>query len=242
MRTPAVPARYLAILGAVALSAIAPALWAWGQDGHFLVARLAVAALPPDMPKFFTGAAETLVLLNPEPDTWRDSAEGKLSPALRLGHDPDHFFKFELYSPAALPPDRYSFLEDLRQQGKLARQVGMLPYRAMELFQRVRSGFRRWRAATDPGTSDPKMARFIEARIIEDAGLLGHYIADAAMPLHMSVNPNGWTLEENPRGYTRDNTLHRRFETDFVRARIHDGDVKPLLRETTVASDPFASI
>ena len=31
-------------------------LMAWGQDGHHLVARLAVAGLPSDMPKFFTDA------------------------------------------------------------------------------------------------------------------------------------------------------------------------------------------
>jgi hypothetical protein len=205
---------------------------AWGQDGHKLVARLAIASLPADMPKFFTDAAETLVFLNPEPDAWRDAEEAKFSPALRRGHDSDHFFKFELYSPETLPNDRYSFLEDLRRQNKEAGVVGMLPYRAMELFQRVRVGFRRWR-----NTQDPKTARFLEARIIDDAGLLGHYIADSAMPLHMSVNPNGWEQADNPRGYTQDKTLHRRFESDFVRERVQDVDVKPLMRETRVADN-----
>jgi hypothetical protein len=212
-------------------------LMAWGREGHSLVARVAVAALPSDMPKFFTEAADSLVFLNPEPDIWRDAEEEKLSPALRRGHDSDHFFKLELYSPETLPSDRYNFFEDLRGKGLEPLIVGVLPYRAMELFQRVRIGFRRWR-----NTTDPKTRRFLEARIIDDSGILGHYIADAAQPLHMSVSSNGWTPTDNLNGYTRSNTIHRDFETEFVRARIHDTDVKPLLRETVVVNDGLGYI
>jgi len=220
-----------------ALIVAAPSLLAWSEVGHRMIARLAIASLPTTMPEFFTDASETLMFLNPEPDSWRDAAEEKLSPALRRGHDPDHFFKFELYAPATLPLDRYSFFEELHKQGKDLRQVGMLPYRAIELFQRLRIGFRRWRSA-----QDPKIARLLEARIVDDAGILGHYIADTAMPLHMSVSSNGWALSDNPKGYTRDNTLHRRFETEFVRARISDADVKPVLSDLRVTDDALSYI
>ena len=217
---------------ALLLSLTVSSMDGWGVEGHQLVARLAVASLPADMPAFFRNESERLAFLNPEPDAWRDREEQKLSSALVLGHDGDHIFKFELYSPVTLPPDRYSLIEVLRKEGKEARLVGMLPYRAMELFQRVRVSFRRWRTAPDT-----KTRQFLEARILDDAGILGHYIADGAMPLHLSVNRNGWELAENPRQYTRDNTLHRRFESDFVRARIHEADVRPLVRSVTVVAD-----
>jgi hypothetical protein len=211
--------------------------WSWGGDGHKLIGRLAARNLPADMPAFFTAAEPHLAFLNPEPDAWRDGEEQKSSTALSLGHDPDHIFKFELYAPDVLPPDRYTFIETLTQQGKSPRPVGMLPYRAMELFQRMRVSWRRWRTAADPHTRAS-----LEARIVDDAGILGHYIADSAQPLHMSVNRNGWELADNPRGYTRDNTLHRRFESEFVNAHVTERHVQPLVRPVKVADDGLKEI
>jgi len=197
-----------------------------------MVARLAVVALPQDTPRFLTVEAERLMFLNYEPDAWRDPVEEKISPALRHGHDPDHHFHFELFSPAKLPDDRYAYMEQLGRLGKDPQSVGVLPWRAMELFQRMRVTFRQWRSAPDPAT-----AHSLEARIVDDAGILGHYIADAAEPLHVTVNHNGWELPENPKDYTRDNTLHLRFEDEFVRARIKDRDVGPLMGQLQIVND-----
>src|SRR5262249_50267991 len=183
---------------------------AWGRGGHMLVARLAVKSLPSDMPAFFRDAIDQLQFLNPEPDSWRDQEEQLLSTTLSTGHDPDHIYKFELYAPRELPPDRYSFIADVQKRAQQGRLVGMLPYRSMELFQRIRVSVRPWRSA-----KDPVLRKFLEARIVDDAGILGHYIADATQPMHMSINRNGWEQSDNPRGFTRDNTLHRRFETDY---------------------------
>jgi hypothetical protein len=218
-------ARLLAIGAVMQLVGNVPAN-GWGPDGHYMVARLAVAALPADMPPFIRREVQRLVFLNYEPDAWRDPDEEKLSPALRRGHDPDHHFHLELFSLPDLPPDRYSFFEALHREGKKPAEVGVLPYRAMELFQRVRVSFRQWRS-----TRDKDIAAVLETRILDDAGILGHYIADAAEPLHVTVNHNGWGLSENPEKYTRDNTLHARFEADFIRAHVHDGDVALLIRK-----------
>ena len=46
-------------------------------------------------------------------------------------------------------------------------------------------------------------------------GWLGHYVADAAMPLHESIHHDGWS-GDNPKGYTRDPEIHGRFESYFV--------------------------
>ncbi|HKE20785.1 MAG TPA: hypothetical protein VKB88_00255 [Bryobacteraceae bacterium] len=220
------------LAGLLVLFSSAGAVKAWGPDGHRMVARLAVAALPTDTPRFLTVEAERLMFLNYEPDAWRDPVEEKISPALRHGHDPDHHFWLELFEPPTLPADRYAYFEQVGRLGKDPRSVGVLPWRAMELFQRIRVTFRQWRSGPDPAT-----ARFLEARIIDDAGILGHYIADAAEPLHVTVNHNGWEAPDNPKDYTRDDTLHLRFEDEFVRARIKDSDVRPLLRQLQVVND-----
>lgn len=46
-------------------------------------------------------------------------------------------------------------------------------------------------------------------------GWLGHYVADAAMPLHNSIHHDGWS-GDNPKGYTRDPNIHGRFESQYV--------------------------
>lgn len=46
-------------------------------------------------------------------------------------------------------------------------------------------------------------------------GWVGHYVADAAQPLHNSMHHDGWS-GPNPKGYTRDPDIHGRFESRYV--------------------------
>jgi hypothetical protein len=46
-------------------------------------------------------------------------------------------------------------------------------------------------------------------------GWVGHYAADAAMPLHDSIHHDGW-VGDNPKDYTRDPSIHGRFEDEYV--------------------------
>jgi hypothetical protein len=43
----------------------------------------------------------------------------------------------------------------------------------------------------------------------------GHYVADAAQPLHNSMHHDGWS-GPNPKGYTRDPEIHGRFESRYM--------------------------
>ena len=224
------------------LAIFAPTLlWAWGRDGHRLITRLAVLHLPSDMPAFFTSSAAQLEMLSLAPDEWRDRDESTLAPTLLKDRDPDHFFSWDWYAPATLPPDVYSYADAIRAANRELPRMGTLPYAAMEAFQRMRSDFRQWRktdadltlSATDPSAGDPKtlanQKRFLEARIIADAGMIAHYIGDGSQPLHVTENYNGWKAAGNPRKYTTDTTLHRRFESDYVAARVKDSEVEPVL-------------
>ena len=101
------------------------------------------------------------------------------------------------------------------------RDAGFLPFRIVELYQRVVTEWRMWRAETDP-----ERRGWIEARIINDAGLLGHYVTDGSQPHHTTIHFNGWSPgAANPGAYTEDRRFHARFERDFVEAHVTQPDV-----------------
>src|SRR5262249_27687166 len=95
----------------------------------------------------------------------------------------------------------------------------ILPYRILELSQRLREEFRLWRAATDARTKS-----WIESRIINDAGILGHYVADGSNPHHTTIHFDGW-VGDNPNGYTAARGFHARFESIFVQTHFAAGDL-----------------
>ena len=204
----------------VMVAGAAPARW--GDHGHRISGRVAAERLPPGMPEFFREAAAELEYLNPEPDRWR----GDSLPEMRGAYRYDHFIDLELLPAGVLErADRFAYLAALQREG-VPVDAGLLPFRIVELHQRLTTEFGRWRAATDT-----REREWIERRIIQDAGILGHYVTDGANPHHTSVHHNGWAeAYANPRGYTMDRTFHRRFESEFVGARVAASDV---LREAT---------
>lgn len=198
----------------------------WGDAGHRLTAQASIAALPSDMPEFFRAAGPQLTYLNPEPDRWRNRLESQRDAALDGASAPDHFLDYELIPAASrasalLAKDRYAFADTLRAHGVDPATAGMLPYAILELTQRIRIGFRQWRVATNAQTR-----AWIEARILNDAGVLGHYVADASNPAHTTIHYNGW-VGANPQGYATDNRFHSRFESAYVERNIRLSDVQP---------------
>lgn len=194
----------------------------WGGDGHEMAARAATEVLPADMPSFFREAADQLVWLDPEPDRWRNRNFRAMDEAWSY----DHYIDFENIPEGALDaPDRFAFLDALyaAELGRPARDGGFLPYRIIELYQRLTSLWARWHAA--PPGSDER--GWIEQRILNDAGILGHYVTDGSQPHHTTIHFNGWASgSPNPNGYTDDRGFHARFETAFVSAHVEYSDVR----------------
>jgi len=192
----------------------------WGFVGHEMAAAVAVAALPAEMPGFFRDAGPQLVHLNPEPDRWRVWEQREMDQAFSY----DHYVDLENLPDGALDaPDRFEYLAMLydAELAKPERDGGFLHFRIVELYQRLVSGWRRWRAE-----ENAERREWIEERIVNDAGILGHYVTDASQPHHTTIHFNGWDLETpNPEGYTRDNRFHARFERFFVEAHVTRGDV-----------------
>ncbi|CAN5517562.1 hypothetical protein BH23BAC4_BH23BAC4_16350 [soil metagenome] len=213
------PIRHFLLLALPALlllpGASAPTAALWGADGHRMIGQVAAETLPADMPAFFRGAAAQLSYLNPEPDRWRSRDERDLDPAMDNAHTAEHYINFErLPEGALLAPHRFAYLDSLREAGIETPGPGLLPYRILEMTQRMRVAFRQWRAE-----QDPEVRAFIEARIINDAGILGHYVADGSNPHHTTIHFNGWA-GDNPHGYTTERTFHSRFESVYVRHNV----------------------
>ena len=200
-----------------------------------MIGRVAAEELPADMPAFFRDAAPQLAYLNPEPDRWRTSRDDTtLAGAMGPYYAADHYVDLE-YVPAGglKAPTRYAFADSLRKAGQDPAKVGALPYRIMELTDRLRREFSLWRHAPDATTR-----RYIEERIINDAGILGHYVADGSNPHHTTIHHNGW-VGENPKGYSTDRTMHGRFESEYVRTHMQPSDFTMLVRDTPHVMTPF---
>lgn len=210
----------------------------WGADGHEMVAAVAAAGLPGDVPAFFRDAAPQLAWLNPEPDRWRGAESRAMDEAFKY----DHYIDLENVPAGALEaPDRFEFIEALYAAGveEPEQAVGFLPFHILELYQRVENGFRRWRVA---GSDDER--RWIQERIINDAGILGHFVADAAQPHHTTIHFNGWNRDTpNPRGFTTSDDFHWRFESLFVRSHITLDELAPRVPAgARTLADPRAAI
>jgi len=213
----------------IALLATQPA-WGWGSDGHRMINRLAAEYLPPDVPAFLRNgnALDTLEYLGPEPDRWRNKAEQELSDTQAA----DHFIDLEysdLISP--LPRKRYDFIRDLAAIQLMhptlpltPEKVGLQPWQVEEVWQRLKVDLREYRklVAANQDTHP------VQTAILFDAGWLGHYVGDGSMPLHTSMQYNGWN-GPNPNHYTTEHHIHSQFETAFVSANIKPSDVAPLV-------------
>lgn len=204
--------------------------FAWGMDGHMLINRLAAQNLPSDMPAFIrSGAAvDAIEYYGPEPDRWRSPAE----PELNAAQAPEHFIDLEYADLAGpLPRRRYDYVRALAAaQTKhpdidlTPEKVGLQPYVTTEVYERIQSAFRDYRALVAAN----KDTRPVEAEITFLAGWLGHYVGDGSMPLHTSIQYNGWT-GPNPNGYTTEHRIHSLFESAYVHANVKPGDVAPLV-------------
>jgi hypothetical protein len=113
--------------------------------------------------------------------------------------------------------------------------VGTQPYAAIEGYQRLLVAFRDYRHLRAAGR--PTLAA--EQDAVFYAGWIGHYVGDAAQPLHATVNYNGWVLA-NPNGYTTDKHTHARFEGEFVQHNLKKLDVSRLLHAPVRIEHPFA--
>ncbi|OCX54605.1 S1/P1 Nuclease [Mucilaginibacter sp. PPCGB 2223] len=139
----------------------------WGFFGHRRINRIAVFTLPKGMAGFYKANIDFITEHAVDPDKKRyvDSSEG-----------PKHFIDADHYgkNPFAKIPERWAEAERQYSADSLDK-YGTVPWTIQHYYYKLVDAFKR-RDTTD---------------ILHTSANLGHYIADANVPLHTTMNYNG---------------------------------------------------
>jgi hypothetical protein len=221
------------LFGVVLLVSLLPvSAAAWGEKGHLLINRVAIDAAAAKLPEFMNASREHIIYNAYEPDRWRE--EGRTS-VMNAVQQADHFFDSELWGPiSTIDPNRYSFMEKVASRKIELVKIGYLPYAIEEHYEKLVNAFRFWRNAKT--AEDRESAR---ENVVYVAGLLGHYVGDGSMPMHLSINYNGWLeTSPNPKGFTKVRGFHERYEALYVNAAVE----APAVRQKTQAPQRITNV
>ena len=206
------PTRVLLLLLLVAVSVRTAGGW-WG-DGHEIVTRAAIRALPEEMPGFLKGGEELVASSVYDPDL----AKNRSLPNLRDREHPEHFLDIELLSGRPLPATRYEFVRLCREAGVAPSKVGFLPYAVAEWTEQMTLALaehRRWPALEAP-----------RSKALVYAGLLAHYAQDLFQPLHLTIHFDGLepTEEDSPGDAKIHAGIHEKVDS-LIERLVLDPDV-----------------
>jgi len=171
---------------------VAAPLSAWGDKGHRAVSALALRSLPEGPRAWFHGREAVVCDHASDPDHWKqDRKEG-----------PRHFLDMEAYGgPDHLP--RTLQAAQVQAGGDFYR-IGVVPWIIQD----------RWRDLVDAFREGDS------AKVALTTAVLGHYIADAHVPLHTTGNHDGQLT--NQKG------VHSRWESGLVERHILAEDLPVL--------------
>ena len=227
-RLSGIVAYFLIFLMTFGRPALAPAWW---EKGHRIITANAVEALPDDMPEFFKAHAAALIRLSVQPDMWKG-----FGTELRRAESPDHYCDIEKLTDDPLQlvfhPNRYAALKAIYGKHEDPAGVGLLHYRLVEEFQKLRGVFAQYRRDPD----DPS----IQQEILVYAGLLAHYAGDGSQPLHMTIHFDGRVDHEGK--VIKGKGIHARFEGPFVDKFIEQADCRRYVRTPVVYPDLYDAI
>jgi hypothetical protein len=145
---------------------------AWGFYGHRLLNRLAVYTLPPEMLPFFKANIDYLTNNATRPDSRRTVVPTEA---------PRHFLDVDAYGDSALTshgrglPRAYADAVALVGGEDSLLRHGIVPWQVARMKGQLTAAFR------DRDTDN----------ILRISADLGHYVADACVPLHTTRNYNG---------------------------------------------------
>ena len=146
--------------------------FSWGFFAHERINHLAVFTLPPEMIGFYKANIDYITKASVNPDKRRFSV---VDEAPRHYLDADHFGDSAVYT---LP--RYWNAAVEKYSEDTLKAYGILPWHIQVVYYQLKNAFL---------LRDPE-------RILRLSAELGHYIADAHVPLHTTENYNGQLTEQ----------------------------------------------
>jgi len=173
-------------------------LLGWGPKGHRLAAEGSLRTLPPQLRAWYLEREATYARTTLEPDLWKE--QDPVEPER-------HRIFCEAYGGAGKVPLQETAAREQVSPWTFASS-GQLPWVIAERYRRLVLAFR---------AGDPE-------GVVAASGWLGHYIADAQVPLHTTRNRNG--------KLTAQKGVHQRWETGLL------GSDPEVLRDLRVAVAP----
>ncbi len=141
--------------------------WSWGFFAHKQIHRCAITTLPPTMFPFYKAHLTFLVEKSITPDKRRYVVKDEAS---------KHFIDLEVYHASQVKDPKLLLHQAVAKHGaKAVATHGTLPWAILDVQQQLTKAF------ISKNT----------AKILQYSADLGHYIADAHVPLHTTQNYNG---------------------------------------------------
>ncbi|MFT4094828.1 MAG: zinc dependent phospholipase C family protein [Niabella sp.] len=181
----------------------------WGFLVHRTVAQLAIYELPKPMQRFFFANKDSVVYGAPRPDVRRlsDPSEGS-----------KHYLDMEYFGDSAVYRIPHDFDAAIaRYSLDTLNKYGTLPFVVMQYLQKLTDAFRSQNADS----------------ILFYAEDLSHYIGDAHVPLHTSINYDGQM--------TGQHGVHDLWETTVPEVDITNFDLSSR-HKATYLDDPQSTI
>ena len=189
-------------LAALLLGPLAPAAQAWGFFGHRVITQVAVYELPASMQAFYFRHLPELVRLSTAPDERRSTDPAEAS---RHYIDMDHYSE---NNPFAKVPRPYDEAVEKFSADTL-KKYGTVPWTVIETKNKLAAAF----SARDT------------VEIIKYSAELSHYVADAFVPLHTTVNYDGQLTGQTGLHALWESQLPERFITSY---KLYGEDAKGL--------------
>jgi len=159
------------VLALVALMILPFTTGGWGFYGHRKINRLAVFTLPDGIFPFYRSHLEFITEHAIDPDKRRYSVIGE---AEKHYIDIDHYCKDKSCDPFEEVPQSWSDAVEKFSEDTL-RAYGIVPWNIQWTLRKLSDAFREKN----------------QAQILRLSAEIGHYVADACVPLHTTENYNG---------------------------------------------------
>lgn len=172
---------------------------AWGFEVHRFITARALGVLPPEIRPFFEKFRAEIVEHSVDPDLWRTAGFEE--------EPPRHFVDMDAYGPPPFSQLPRDFDEAVNRYGRdFVTKNGTLPWRTQEIYAKLVEAF------TQKGPYSRENIKFFSS-------VIGHYVADAHVPLHAALNYDGQL--------TGQWGIHSRFETELFERFHHQLRIEP---------------
>lgn len=160
---------------------------AWGFEAHKYIMARAIAMLPAEIRPYFEKHRDVVVERVIDPDLWRNA-----------GYDvesPHHFVDMDAYGAYPFKDLPREYEAAVQKYGKeFVSKNGTLPWRTEEMYKKLVEAF-----TQKTGYAHDNIRYF--------ASWVSHYVGDAHVPLHATLNHDGQLTGQ--RG------IHSRFESEM---------------------------